>query len=468
MSSILLQNATILCHKGEQVQILRQHDLLIENDTIKRIGKNLALSEASSGRVIDCTGKIVSPGFVDTHHHLWQSQLRGRHGDHGFKEYMVTGNMQSFNYEPDDIFWGQLAGCLASIDAGVTTVVDHAHMSYSAEHVKKGIQASVSSGLRTVFCYTPIERIEEWTETVKFADDFLPDWWMPLFDELNQTVGQDGRVMLGLGIELTAPRDVAVALWKRANELGMLVTTHYVAGFMPNIVQILAENSLLSGRIIVSHATGIALSDAATLAENQVYISTTPETELQMGLGEPVALRGKNNSPLSSHTCVGVDCHSNNSSDLITQLRLLVQHMRGQEYLVAQARGEYAAISAKLEHAFNLGTLQGARAMGLEHKIGTLEEGKKADLVVFDTDTPAMVCADSYPLAAILLHASIRDIGMVIIDGAIVKENGQLNVTLDGETVGWKTVAEKLRQSQQDVVQRGETQQLEGVSPWKQ
>jgi cytosine/adenosine deaminase-related metal-dependent hydrolase len=60
--------------------------------------------------------------------------LRGRFGNMTFMEYMVAGNIQSFNYTPEDIFWGQLAGCQESIYSGVTTVVDHAHMTYSPEH----------------------------------------------------------------------------------------------------------------------------------------------------------------------------------------------------------------------------------------------------------------------------------------------------------------------------------------------
>jgi cytosine/adenosine deaminase-related metal-dependent hydrolase len=75
MAWILLQNGTILSHEGDNVVALREHDILVEGNIIKEIGKDLALPD-NEGRVIDCTGKIISPGFIDTHHHLWQTQVK--------------------------------------------------------------------------------------------------------------------------------------------------------------------------------------------------------------------------------------------------------------------------------------------------------------------------------------------------------------------------------------------------------
>ncbi|KFY95915.1 hypothetical protein V500_02618, partial [Pseudogymnoascus sp. VKM F-4518 (FW-2643)] len=65
---------------------------------------------------------------------MWQTQLKGRHMDETLLEYMASGNPQSFNYTPEDMFWGQLGGCLEAIDAGTTFVLDHSHSIYTAEH----------------------------------------------------------------------------------------------------------------------------------------------------------------------------------------------------------------------------------------------------------------------------------------------------------------------------------------------
>lgn len=133
VSTILLKSGTILQHDADdEVRTLRDTDLLVVGSTIVKIGKNLAAP--ADARVIDCHGKIVSPGFVDTHHHVWQTQLKGRHSDDTLLDYTAKGNWQPFNYTARDVFWGELGGLLESIDGGTTCVVDHAHMAYSPSH----------------------------------------------------------------------------------------------------------------------------------------------------------------------------------------------------------------------------------------------------------------------------------------------------------------------------------------------
>lgn len=138
--SILLQNGTILTHVSSQadkyhVVPLEKHSLLIVNDQIAEIAPQINTPPADT-EIIDCEGKLISPGFIDTHHHVWQTQLKGRHADELLVDYILTGNSQSSNYEPDDVFWGQLGGCLEAIDSGSTCVVDHAHVNMSPDHCK--------------------------------------------------------------------------------------------------------------------------------------------------------------------------------------------------------------------------------------------------------------------------------------------------------------------------------------------
>ncbi|KAJ5930561.1 hypothetical protein N7466_006054 [Penicillium verhagenii] len=491
MAVILLQAGTVLAHEGDRIKVLRDHDILIVGNQIEDIGQGLTLPDECGARVIDCQGKIISPGFIDTHHHLWQSQMRGRFGNMKFMDYMVAGNMQSFNYTPEDIFWGQLAGCQESIHAGVTTVVDHAHLTYSPEHATEAIRASASSGLRTFFCYTPIWRIKNWASdaAIEFDEDLLPEWWLSTLDILARTAPfGEGRVRLGLGFDFfKLPKETVQNLWAKCRALGInLFTTHYVANYMksaliPSIilvkylnvpicsqifldsVSLLKEYDLLNSTILFSHINGIAESDAQTLLAHGAHFSSTPETELQMGLGEPVAF----NPDLSSNASIGIDCHSNNSSDILTQLRLGMQHARGVQNVQAIKNGEYPSVTIKVEEMFNLGTIQGARAVNMADKIGSIEVGKLADIVIFDASSPGMVCAaEEDPLAAVLLHANVGDIEVVIVDGVVRKECGELvDVQLlsdihgtPGEMVHQRDISKRLLESRERIIERGRGQ----------
>ncbi|KAL3707326.1 hypothetical protein TMatcc_005304 [Talaromyces marneffei ATCC 18224] len=361
----------------------------------------------------------------------------------------MKGNIQSYNYKPEDIFWGQLAGCLQSINTGVTTVIDHAHMTYSPDHgnpppsytynqlkpfVQRPLPAYAPSsatapsraskaGLQRSITTTPYSRTDATLASLAKSAPY-----------------GGGRVTLGVGFDqFQLPKEV-INLWEKSRELGVkLMTSHYVAHPMKNMasypspilflfasrkdsVNLLSEYGLLDKSILFSHANGISESDAALLVSKGAHISTTPATEMQMGLGESVAFR----NDTKHHASIGVDCHANNSSDLLTQLRLGMQQARAAEDSQAMARGEYPSVAIKVE-VFNLGTIQGAKAINMEDQIGSIEVGKRVDLVVFDASSPGMVCAaEEDPVAAVLMYAGVGYVEIVIVDGVVRKQGGRL------------------------------------------
>lgn len=185
-----------------------------------------------------------------------------------------------------------------------------------------------------------------------------------------------------------------------------------------------------------------------------------------MGLGDIVAFR----PDVKSGASIGIDCHANNSGDILTQLRLSMQHARGVENREATEAGKYPSVQIKLEEVFNLGTIQGAKAVNMEDQIGSIEVGKLADLVVFDATSPNMACAaEENPVAAVLLHANAGDIETVIIDGIVRKQNNHLFdvQVLEGpngqtaESLSWREVTKNLLTSRQKVLDRGQGQDFQ-------
>jgi cytosine/adenosine deaminase-related metal-dependent hydrolase len=213
-------------------------------------------------------------------------------------------------------------------------------------------------------------------------------------------------------------------------------------------VDILDSYGLLKDDILLSHANQAKPEDAVKLVAKHAHISSTPDTELQTAIGTPVCFR----PDLHKISSLGIDCHSNNSADMLSQMRLALQSARGTHNQRFIAEGKLPrTVNATAEQAFNLATIMGARAVGMEAEIGSLAVGKLADIVIFDAQSPGMICAAEHdPVAAIVLHASVRDIETVIVDGRIQKHKGKLvPVKVENKMMEWPQVAAKLLDSRQ-------------------
>ncbi|KAF4945652.1 hypothetical protein FGADI_11774 [Fusarium gaditjirri] len=466
---ILLKNATLLVPKGpgvDHVVPLKNHSLLIEGNKIARIAAHID-PPSNFTEVIDCSTKIISPGFVDTHHHVWQTQLKGRHADHSLLEYMVPGNMASHSYKPTDVFWGQLGGCLEALEAGTTTIVDHAHISYSPEHNNAALSATISSGIRSIYCYCPIGRVKTW-KPFEMEEELLPVW---LFEQLNSLCKAgpfaNGRVTMGFAFDsFYLPKHVVVDIFNQVRGLGIkTITSHYVPSLLPgSTVDLLESYGLLGKDILLSHATPLNDSDAQKLQKVGAAISSTPDTELQMGHGWPVCFQ-QNAKSISS---LGIDCHSNNTGSIVAQMKVGLQAERARRNgRILEAGKIPARAQVSAQEVFQLGTIGGARAIKMSDQIGSLEEGKIADLLIWDTLSPAMICAaEEDPIGAIILHSAPSDIDAVIVDGQFKKRDGRLATTKldlklmpemehEKTEVQWRDVATELLKSRQSILETG-------------
>ena len=183
-STVLLKGGTVITFDPESSSVVvhRDSSILVKDDRIVSIGDKIDSEEISEAEVVDVEGKILTPGFVDAHHHLWQTAYRTTVSNTTLMQYTVRNSEYSpitYNFTAEDVYVGQLAGIYESLNAGVTSILDHAHHTWSEETSLAGLRASVDSGARVFWSYAirdvgdrfPIpNQIEDFAKLAKDSD----------------------------------------------------------------------------------------------------------------------------------------------------------------------------------------------------------------------------------------------------------------------------------------------------------
>ena len=340
MAQLLLKNGTALIHDANEHVNSAKTDILIQGNRIAKIGTDILAPQAT---VIDCTDKIISPGFIDTHHHVWQTQLKGRHADHTLMNYFPTGNFTAKLFTAEDVFWGQLGGCIEMIECGTTTVADYAHINISPEHNYSAISATVAAGIRYVYGFAPNPRL---TSTSPFVIDSngLGGHSMPTFEELAKaSPWADGRVTLGFAFDgfPFLPKEYLDPLMAKVDEFKIKLIQFHVTWKpgKPSIPKKLDELGILDKRFLAAHSN-MPKEDADLYRKRGVHYSSTPSTELQMSLAYPV-IAFRDDLGVKDLGSLGVDCHSNNSAFIPSEARIGLQSARA-------ARGKVRLTLGKL------------------------------------------------------------------------------------------------------------------------
>lgn len=337
------------------------------------------------------------------------------------------------------MYYGQLAGMLEGIASGTTTVVDHAHITKSPDHVKLAISATASSGIRSVYGYTPMLIVKSFNP-FDFHPNPLEDWVMQTFSELcDAGPFGDGRVTMGFAWDLWfLPKEVRDGIFDVVNKKGIRTVTSHSPTLL-SITKMVHQVGLLDERMILSHGGTITKEDAELIRKTGAHVSATPSTEMQMAMGRAVCFDAGfpgddshgERVGVQANSSFGVDCHSNNAGSIISEARLGLQDARNHfnEYRMKGGKiPRKLPESLSVEAAFNLATINGAKGVRMEKEIGRIAEGYKADLAIFDALSPGMVGAAQHdPVAAIILHSSPADIDTVIVDGIVRKKDGKLS-----------------------------------------
>jgi cytosine/adenosine deaminase-related metal-dependent hydrolase/ribose/xylose/arabinose/galactoside ABC-type transport system permease subunit len=407
-------------------------DVLIEGERIVAVRPGL---EAADAEVIDASGMIVMPGFVDTHRHLWEGILRNIGTDvplEGRSSYITfVLHKLAPAFRPEDAYLGDLISALGAIDAGITTVLDWSHIQGSPEHTDAVIQALRDSGLRAVFAYG-FPWWGKWEER-------QPSWFVRAANQHFST--KDQKLTLALaapGPEFT-DFEVTRDHWKLAREAGARITTHVGVGTygQDGKVQEAGEAGLLGPDTTYIHCTTLNDTEIQMIVDTGGTVSLACPVEMMMGHGMPPIQRFLDRGLPPS---LSVDVETNVPSDMFSQMRSVLALQRA----LAAADGRQPITPREV---LAMATIEGARANGLDSKVGTLTPGKQADVILLRIDRMNVTPLHD-PATAVVVGMDTGNVDTVLVAGHVLKRGGRLL------HVDWPTVMRAAEASRDHVVAR--------------
>ena len=405
-------------------------DVLIDGDRIAAVGPNLAVNGAE---VIDASGMIVMPGFVDSHRHIWEGILRNigtdvpLEGRVSYISFVLRTLAPAFR--PEDAYAGNLVSAVGAIDAGITTLLDWSHIQASPAHTDAVIQALRDSGLRGVFAYG-FPWWGKWEER-------QPSWFVRAATEHFSSKDQ----MLTLALAAPGPEftdfEVARDHWKLARETGARITAHVGVGTYGQDakVQEMGEAGLLGPDTTYIHCTTLNDTEIQMIVDTGGTVSLAAPVEMMMGHGLPPVQKFLDRGLRPS---LSIDVETNVPGDMFNQMRSVF----GLQRAIAAAEGK-AKVDARDVLAF--ATIEGARANGLEAKVGTLTPGKQADLIALRTNRMNVTPLND-PATAVVTGMDTGNVDTVLIAGRVMKRHGEL------QHVDWEAVKRMALESRDHVI----------------
>jgi 5-methylthioadenosine/S-adenosylhomocysteine deaminase len=424
MGRTLIADALVLT-MDDELGTLPRADVLIEDRRIAAVGPDL--QRHSNVDVIDGRDRIVMPGFVDTHRHMWAAMLRGCacYGDLGtyFHDVVFT---YGANFTPDDTYASVRFGLAEAVDSGITTMHAWEHNIQTPAHADAALQALSESGMRGRFSYGPSSDPEagssfaQGTETIDLDD---------VLRVRGERFATDDRLLhLGIacrGVDYSQPE-----IWQRefafAREHGLPITTHTMmtAHDVERVraISVYEEHEALGSDVLLVHAIHTNEAERAYLARTSTPVSLSILSELRTGMGiPPIVEMMQAGVPL----CLSVDTMAaSDNSDYFAVLRATLLVPRGQH-------GD--ATVYQPDQVLRHGTLDGARALGIGELTGSLTPGKRADVIVLratDLNLAPINVADGQ----VVLAAQPRNVEHVWIDGVQRKRDGEL-VDVDADAL---------------------------------
>ncbi|MET7396019.1 amidohydrolase family protein [Dactylosporangium sp. NPDC005572] len=415
MSAVLFRNGLVLTMDDTHT-VHPNADVLVVDDRIAEIGPGLTAPEGATE--IDASGGIVMPGMIDTHRHMWQTAMRGYGADWTLTQYFVWYYLESGkHFRPEDIHAGNVLAALEALDAGVTTTVDWSHGLQTTQHADAAVDALQSVPGRFVLAYGNIQQGPwQWSASPEFRDF------------VNRRI-RPGDDMLGFQMAFDVTGDPAFpekAAFEVARELGVPVTTHAGVWGATNDdgIRLMHEHGFMTPSTIYVHAATLTHDSYHRIAATGGSVSVSTESEQSAGQGYPPTWQLRDHDiPVS----LSMDTSVWWSGDLFSAMRSTLGADRSREHMAAHGRAETVThLHLRAEQVVDWATRGGAKALGLDGKVGSLEAGKKADVVLLKNDHSPVMFPILNAYGHVAFQAQRADVHTVLVNGRIVKRDGRL------------------------------------------
>jgi 5-methylthioadenosine/S-adenosylhomocysteine deaminase len=385
-------------------------DVLIQGKKIIAVGPNVAAP--AQALVVNAAGTIVMPGFVDTHHHQYETVLRsiladgvilvglpGPKNNYG----SVIGQMFTPVYTPEDAHIAELLASLGQISAGVTTSVDTSQVQLTPEHTDACIAGLKESGRRCVFAYGaggPDAAGRFSGEIQRLRRQYFSS------DDQLLTLGSTGG---------------SAEQWKVARSIGAPIVTHVVGTTMGNL-EPFGQAGLMGPDNEYIHCTRLSDTMWKKIADTGGSISIAPAIEMQMQHGLPPFQAALDHGIRPS---LSVDVECNMTADLFTIMRtaFTIQRALINERIIAREDNVPPMVTCR--DVIEFATIEGAKCAHLESRIGALTPGKEADIIMLATDRVNVFPLNNVP-GAIVTLMDTSNVENVFIAGKVVKWQGKL------------------------------------------
>jgi 5-methylthioadenosine/S-adenosylhomocysteine deaminase len=388
-----------------ELGVIEAADLLLCGDKIAAVGQHLP---ADGGQTIDASGKIVLPGFVDTHNHLWQSLIRGCRADQdliGWLDACVFPLADSdLTPSETETYAAVRLSTLDLIMTGVTTVVDWSH-GFSPAFVRGNVRALTESGLRFVFAYRGTSNRAVIDDIQRVKADHIDPHPRASFG-LASHPGTSSRLFPHLQ-----------AMASLAKALGVKLHVHLlenIAQRQDEAVQGLVRADALGPNLLGAHAIHLLDEEIALLAAHDVRVAHNPLSNMRLASG---IIRLPALHQAGVQVGLGLDGGTNDTSDIFNTMRVAVGLQR--------ATSLRANVFPTVPEVLRMATLGGAEVLDMAAQIGSLTPGKQGDVLILDPGRVNFAPRLDW-INQIVLNGQPANVDWVFVDGRPLKANGQL------------------------------------------